>query len=107
MMYAVNVTIKVQNRLAKDSIILSLKKWSDYLYKENGLVLRCFLDKTDNEIDVFHVWESRAGVEKTQKQHSSKFWSEIQEMGGKVTRIYGPCELEMAKNFKDLNINFK
>ena len=90
-MYAVHVTIKVQNRLAKNSIILSLKEWSDYLYKDNGLILRCFLDKSENEIDVFHVWKSKAGVEKTRKEYSEKFWSEIKEMGGVVTRIGGPC----------------
>ena len=49
-MYAVQVSIKVQNQLAKKAIVLSLKDWSDHLFqKENGLILRAFMDKTDNQ----------------------------------------------------------
>ena len=35
-MYAVNVTIKVQNELAKKAIILALKNWSNDLFKIMG-----------------------------------------------------------------------
>ena len=41
-MYAVNVTIKVQNELAKKAIILALKDWSHDLFQNNGLMFRCF-----------------------------------------------------------------
>ena len=34
-MFAVNVTIKVQNELAKKAIILALKDWSHDLFQNN------------------------------------------------------------------------
>ena len=46
-MYAVNVTIKVQNELAKKAIILALKDWSNDLFQNNVLMLRCFVDRTE------------------------------------------------------------
>ena len=107
-MYAVHVTVKVQNRLAKNSIILSLKEWSSYLFTSgNGLILRCFLDKSENQIEIFHVFESKKFVEKTRKENSDKFWNEIKEMGGQVTRMEGVCEVEMTSDFKNFGINFK
>lgn len=47
-MFAVNVTIKVQNELAKKAIILALKDWSNDLFQNNGLMFRCFVDRTEN-----------------------------------------------------------
>ena len=55
-MYAVNVTIKVQNELAKKAIILALKDWSNDLFQNNGLMLRCFVDRTENQVEIFHVF---------------------------------------------------
>ena len=52
-MYAVNVTIKVQNELAKKAIILALKDWSNDLFQNNGLMLRCFVDRTENQVEIF------------------------------------------------------
>ena len=49
-MYAVNVTIKVQNELAKKAIILALKDWSHGLFQNNGLMFRCFVDRTENQV---------------------------------------------------------
>ena len=107
-MYAVHVSIKVQNKLARDSIVLSLKEWSGYLFsKGNGLILRCFLDKSENQIEVFHVFESKKLVDKTRRDNSEKFWNDIKEMGGQVSRIEGQCEVEITSNLKDFNINFK
>ena len=37
-MYAVNVTIKVQNELAKKAIILALKDWSNDLFQNSFIV---------------------------------------------------------------------
>ncbi len=107
-MYAVIVKIKVQNKLAKNSIVLSLKQWSSYLFLSgNGLILRCFMERSENEIDIFHVFESKKSVEKTRKENSNQFWNEIKEMGGQVTRTEGQCEVEMTSDFKDFGINFK
>ena len=48
-MYAVHVSIKVQNQLAKKAIILSLKDWSDHLFqKENGLIFDQILECVKN-----------------------------------------------------------
>ncbi len=107
-MYAVNVTIKVQNKLAKDSIVLSLKQWSEYIFKKgNGCVLRSFLNKSENEIEIFHIFENKLLVEKIRKENSNQFWNQIKEMGGQVSRVEGECEVEMCSEFKDLNISFK
>ena len=56
-MFAVNVTIKVQNELAKKAIILALKDWSHDLFQNNGLMLRCFVDRTENQVEIFHVFK--------------------------------------------------
>ena len=107
-MYAVQVSIKVQNQLAKKAIVLSLKNWSDHLFqKENGLILRAFMDKTDNQIEIFHVFDKKSSVEKVRRESSNEFWAQIKEMGGQVSRFEGLSEVEMSKNFKDYEIKFK
>ena len=107
-MYAVHVTVRVQNKLAKNSIVLSLKQWSKYLFTAgNGLILRCFLDKSENQVEIFHVFESKKHVEKTRRENSDKFWNEIKEMGGQVSRMEGPCEVEMTADSKNFGIEFK
>ena len=106
-MYAVHVSVKVQNNLAKNSIILSLKQWSKYLFtSNNGLILRCFLDKSENQVEIFHVFKSKKHVENTRKENSDKFWNEIKQMGGQVSRIEGPCEVEMSSESKNFGIEF-
>ena len=107
-MYAVHVIVKVQNKLAKNSIVLSLKQWSKYLFTSgNGLILRCFLDRSENQVEIFHVFESKKHVEKTRRENSDNFWNEIKEMGGQVSRIEGPCEVEMTSDFKNFDFEFK
>ena len=46
-------------------------------------------------------------MEKVRRESSNKFWAQIKEMGGQVSRYDGPCEVEMSKNFEDYKINFK
>ena len=106
-MYAVHVTVKVQNKLAKKSIILSLKEWSAYLFEKNGLIFRCFVDRAENQVEIFHVWESKELVEKTRIENSNEFWEQIREMGGQISKFEGPCEVEMSKEFSNFGINFK
>ena len=107
-MYAAHISIKVQNQLAKKAIILSLKDWSNDLFKkENGLILRTFVDKAENQIEIFHVFENKVLMEKVRRESSNEFWAQIKEMGGQVSRYDGPCEIEMSKNFEDYKINFK
>ncbi len=107
-MYSVNISIKVQNQLAKKAIVLALKDWSNHLFKkENGLILRTFMDKAENQIEIFHVFEKKTLMEKVRKESSNEFWLQIKEMGGQVSRYEGECEVEMSKNFEDYEINFK
>ena len=86
-MYAVNVTIKVQNELAKKAIILALKDWSNDLFQNNGLMLRCFVDRTKNQVEIFHVFRTKKEMEEVRTTKSNKFWDQIKEMGGQVTRL--------------------
>ena len=106
-MYAVNVTIKVQNELAKKAIILALKDWSNDLFQNNGLMLRCFVDRTENQVETFHVFRTKKEMEEVRTTKSNKFWDQIKEMGGQVTRSEGNCEVEVSKGLKDLDLKFK
>ena len=38
-MYGITVTVKLQNKLAKDSIVMSLKNMSEELFNESGGLL--------------------------------------------------------------------
>ncbi len=106
-MHAVHVTIKVQNELAKKAIILALKDWSHDLFQNNGLMFRCFVDKTENQVEIFHVFRTFKDVEEVRKSKSNSFWEQIKEMGGQVTRFDGNCEVEVSKGLQDLDIKFK
>ena len=106
-MYAVNVTIKVQNELAKKAIVLALKDWSNDLFQNNGLMLRCFVDRTENQVKIFHVFRTKKEMEEVRTTKSNKFWDQIKEMGGQVTRFEGECELEVSRGLQDLDLKFK
>ena len=68
-MYAVNVTIKVQYELVKKAIILALKDWSNDLFQNNGLMLRCFVDRTENQVEIFHVFRTKKEMEEVVGNH--------------------------------------
>ena len=106
-MFAVNVTIKVQNELAKKAIILALKDWSHNLFQNNGLMFRCFVDRTENQVEIFHVFRTKEEMEEVRKNKSNEFWNQIKDMGGQVTRYEGNCEVEVSKGLQDLDIKFK
>ena len=106
-MFAVNVTIKVQNELAKKAIILALKDWSHDLFQNNGLMFRCFVDRTENQVEIFHVFRTKEEMEDVRKNKSNKFWDQIKDMGGQVTRFAGTCEGEGSKGLQALDLKFK
>ena len=106
-MYAVNVKIKVQNELAKKTIILALKDWSNDLFQNNGLMLRSFVDRTKNQVEIFHVFRIKREMEEVRTTKSNKFWDQIKEMVGQVTRFEGDCELEVSRGLQDLDLKFK
>ena len=96
-MIGVTVTVKLQNKLAKDSIIMSLKNVSQHLFtEERGLLLRCFTNVSDTQVDMFHLWKDKSYQLQTRKVFSTKFWEDIKEMGGVVSLTEGECEVEMS-----------
>ena len=91
------VTVKLQNKLAKDSIVMSLKNVSEHLFTEDrGLLMRCFTNVSDTQVDMFHLWKDKSYQLKTRKEFSTKFWEDIREMGGVVSMTEGECEVEMS-----------
>ena len=106
-MYAVNVTIKVQNELAKKAIVLALKDWINNLFQNNGLMLRCFVDRTENQLEIFHVYRTKQEMEEVRATKLNKFWDQIKEMGGQVFRFKGMCDLEVFRGLQNLDLKFK
>ena len=106
-MYAVNVTIKVQNVLAKKAIVLVWEDWSSNLLQNNGLMLRCFVDRTKNQVEIFHLFRTKQEMEDVRTTKSNNFWDQIKEMGIQVTRFEGNCEVEVSTGLKDLDLKFK
>ena len=96
-MIGATVTVKLQNKLAKDSIVMSLKNVSEHLFTEDrGLLMRCFTNVSDTQVDMFHLWKDKSHQAKTRKEFSTKFWEDIKEMGGVVSLTGGECEVEMS-----------
>ena len=60
-MYGITVTVKLQNKLAKDSIVMSLRNMSEESFNKNGgLLIRCFTEVSDTQIDMFHLWKDKS-----------------------------------------------
>ena len=95
-MIGVTVTVKLQNKLAKDSIVMSLKSVSEHLFSEDrGLLMRCFTNVSDTQVDIFHLWTDKSYQVKARKE-LSKFVENIKDMGGVVSMVEGECEVEMS-----------
>ena len=95
-MIGVTVTVKLQNKLAKDSIVMSLKSVSQHLLSEDRGLMRCFTNVSDTQVDMFHLWKDKSYQLKTRKEFSTKFWEDIKDMGGVVSMTEGECEVEMS-----------
>jgi len=95
-MIGVTVTVKLQNKLAKDSMVMSLRNVSEHLFTEDrGLLMRYFTNVSDIQVDMFHLWKDKSYQSKTRKEFSTKFWEDIKEMGGVVSLTGDECEVEM------------
>jgi hypothetical protein len=94
-MFAVNKSIKFQNKLAKEAILNALKSKSDSMFNE-GMILRCFMNVTENSIEIFHVFKNKEYVNKTRSSWTNQFWQDIREMGGTVSGLEGECEVEYS-----------
>ena len=76
---------------------MSLKNVSQHLLSEDrGLMMRCFTNVSDTQVDMFHLWKDKSYQLKTRKEFSSKFWEDIKDMGGVVSMTEGECEVEMS-----------
>ena len=71
---------------------------SEHLFAEDrGLLLRCFTNVSDTQVDMFHLWKDKSYQSKTRKEFSTKFWEDIKEIGGVVSLTEGECEVEMSQ----------
>ena len=96
-MIGVTRTVKLQNKLAKNSIIMSLKNLSHHLFTEKrGLLVRFFTNVSCTQVDMFHLWKDKSYQLQTRKEFSTKFCEDIKEMGGVVSLTKGECEVEMS-----------
>ena len=94
-MNGITVTVQLQNKLAKDSIVMSLKNMSEELFNGNGgLLIRCFTEVSDTKIDMFHLWKDKSYLIKTRTKFSNKFWKDIKEMGEIVSKSEGETVLK-------------
>ena len=72
-MIGVTVTVKLQNKLAKDSIVMSLKNVSQHLFSEDrGLLMRYFTTVCDTQVDMFHLWKEKSYQLTTREEFSTK-----------------------------------
>ncbi|MAJ13887.1 MAG: hypothetical protein CMN44_02800 [SAR116 cluster bacterium] len=70
-------------------------------------MFRCFVDRTENQVEIFHVFRSKKEMEEVRKSKSDDFWNQIKEMGGQVSRFEGNCEVEVSKGLQNLDLEFK
>ena len=52
-MFGTTITIKFQNKLAREAILDRLKSKSKYMFEDRGLILRSFLSVTDTQVKIF------------------------------------------------------
>ena len=97
-MWAVTVSIKFQNKLAKEAILSALKIKSSDMFQGEGLLVRCFVNLTDTSVDIYHIFKDKNYVEKMRSEWTNQFWQDIKEMGGAVSRVEGKCEVEYTSN---------
>ena len=50
-MFGTTITIKFQNKLAREAILDRLKSKSKYMFEDGGLILRSFLSVTDTQVE--------------------------------------------------------
>lgn len=70
-------------------------------------MLRCFVDRTKNQVEIFYVFRTKQEIEDIRTTKSNKFCDQIKEMGIQVTRFEGNCEVEVSTGLKGLDLKFK
>ena len=56
---------------------------------------------------MFHLWKDKSSLLKTRAKFSNKFWNDIKEMGGIVSKSEGETLVEMSKLINNANILVK
>jgi hypothetical protein len=95
-MFAVTKSIKFQNKLAKEAIINALKSRSNDMFEDGGMLIRCFMNVTENSIEIFHLFKNKEFVNKARASWTNQFWQDIKEMGGSVSGLEGECDVEYS-----------
>ena len=95
-MFGTTITIKFQNKLAREAILDRLKSKSKYMFEDGGLIFRSFLSVTDTQVEIFHVFKDKDYALKERSAWTDQFWQDIKEMGGSVSRVTGECEVEYS-----------
>lgn len=72
-----------------------MKSKSASMFNE-GMILRCFMNVTENSIEIFYVFKNKEYVNKTRSSWTNQFWQDIREMGGTVSGLEGECEVEYS-----------
>ena len=84
-MWAVTRSIKFQNKLAKEAIINALKSRSKDMFQDGDMIIRAFINVTENSIEIFHLFKNKEYVNKQRAGWTNQFWQDIREMGGTVS----------------------
>ena len=100
-MWAVTRSVKFQNKLAKEAIINALKSKSTDMFQD-GMIIRAFINVTENSIEIFHLFKNKEYVNKTRAAWTNEFWQDIKEMGVTISFTEGKCEVEYSSKL-DLN----
>ena len=78
-----------------------------YLIKNGSLLIRCFAEVSDTQIDMFHLWEDKSYLLKTRTKFSNKFWKDIKEMAGIVSKSEGETVVQMLKLIHNADVQVK
>ena len=89
-MYTRVHTFKFQNKLAKSSMLETIRQFKDTLF-DKGLQMRFFIDINDTTLNVVNGWDSEENSAKIQKSFNYN-WKDmginISITGGKTTATY-------------------
>ena len=104
-MWAVTISIKFQNKLAKEAIINALKSKSTDMFQDWEMIMRAFTNVTDNSIEIIHFFKSKEFVNNTRAAWTNQFFQDLREMGDTVSFTEGECEVEYSPhiNLNDFN----
>ena len=97
-MFGTTITIKFQNKLAREAILDRLKSKSKYMFEDGGLILRSFLSVTDTKVEIFHVFKDKDYALKERSAWTDQF--------GKISKKWEDLFLELLVNVK-LNTQIK